>query len=266
MAFENIEVNQDPSTKGRFNVEKDLLLAQFDCKTDVDDVHAAAALITLLSNHTFSKVKYHAVAGTYGVQEGLYVPPNDLFQLAFGHNWSDAHKDMEAAVKQVKAIAQSTLDNGGNIWIAEGGQSDFSAKLVKRIQAENPNLNTVQRIHLVQHADWNEQVTSPESLQFVKQNTTYHKIPDGNVVGNGTPGFRTPEYTTWKTKVNDPGLLKIWQLAVEIGIKYNGKEGRYNNAAVSSGGLDFSDLSETCWMFGLEGIRDTEDFFNRYTK
>ena len=240
-----------PQIQGRFNIEKDLLLAQFDCKTDVDDVHSAAALITVLSNSDFSKVKYHAIAGTYGTQEGLYVPPNDLFQLAFGKNWTDAHNNLESAVKKVKVIAESTLKSGGNIWIAEAGQSDFSAALVRAIQADLPNVKTSQRIHVVQHSDWNEQVTSPESLQFVKQNTNYHKIADGNVVGNGTPGFRSPECKNWKNKLKDSRLVEIWKLAIDIGNKYNGKEGRYNNAAVEAGGLDFSDFSETCWIFGL---------------
>ena len=78
----------------------DLLLAQFDCKTDVDDLHSVAALSTLLSNSDFSRIKYHAVAGTYGTQEGLYVPPNELFQLAFGNSWTDAHKNLESAIIQ----------------------------------------------------------------------------------------------------------------------------------------------------------------------
>ena len=264
LSFKNNEVNQGSLAKGRFNIEKDLLLANFDCKTDVDDIHSAAALIMLLSNSNFSKVKYHAVAGTYGTQEGLYVPPNDLFQLAFGKNWTDAHKNLESAIKQVKVIAESTLAKGGDVWIAEAGQSDFSAGLVKAIQADLPNVKTSQRIHVVQHSDWNEQVTSPESLQFVKQNTSYNKIADGNVVGNGTPGFRDPDYKDWKNKLKNPRLIQIWKLAVDLGNKYNGKEGRYNNAAVASGGLDFSDLSETCWIFGLEEIKDTEQFFTLY--
>ena len=264
LSFKSNEVDQGSLTKGRFNIEKDLLLAQFDCKTDVDDLHSAAALRMLLSNPKFSKVKYHAVAGSYGIQEGLYVPPNELFQLAFGNSWSDAHKNVESAIKQVKTIVKSTLASGGDIWIAEAGQSDFSAKLVKSIQAELPDVKTLQSIHVVQHSDWNEKVTSPESLQFVKQNTTYHKIADGNVTGNGTPGFRTPEFTFWKNKLKNQKLIDVWQLAVDLGIKYNGKDGRYNNDAVAAGGLDFSDLSETCWILGLENIKDTEQFFNLY--
>lgn len=266
MAFRSNAANSLSPSAERFRVEKDLLLVQYDCKTDVDDLQAAAALATLLSHTEFSIIRYHAVAGTYGIQEGLYVRPNDLFQLAFGNNWTDAHENLKGAVEQVKAIVKSTLANQGDIWIAEAGQSDFSAELIKAIQADLPDLNTVQRIHVIQHSDWNEEVTSPGSLNFVKSNSDYHKIPDGNVVGNGTPGFRSPEYTQWKNTLSNPKLLEIWQLAVDLSNKYNGKEGRYNNEAIAAGGLDFSDLSEVCWILGLQDIQDTEQFFNTYSR
>jgi len=253
------------SKTANFNIEKDLLLVQYDCKTDVDDLHSVAAFITLMSDPDFKKVNYHAVAGTYGIQEGLYVPPNDLFRLAFGDNWTDAHENLKSAVERVKLIAKSTLANQGDIWIADAGQSDFSAELVKALQADLPELNISQRIHVVQHSDWNEEVTSPASLDFVKKNTAYHKIADGNAVGNGTPGFRSQDYTNWKDKITDPKLVKIWQLAIDLGNEYNGKEGRYNNEAIAAGGLDFSDLSEVCWILGLEDIKDTAHFFNLYS-
>jgi hypothetical protein len=253
------------SKSANFNIEKDLLLVNYDCKTDVDDLHSVAAFITLMSNPAFKKVNYHAVAGTYGIQEGLYVPPNDLFRLAFGDNWTDAHENLKSAVERVKLIARSTLANQGDIWIADAGQSDFSAELVKALQADLPEINISQRIHVVQHSDWNEEVTSPASLDFVKKNTTYHKIPDGNAVGNGTPGFRTPDYTYWKDKIKDPKLIAIWQLAIDLGNKYNGKEDRYNNEAIAAGGLDFSDLSEVCWILGIADIKDTAHFFSLYS-
>jgi hypothetical protein len=252
------------SVAGNFDIDKDLLLANFDCKTDVDDLQSVAALVTLLSDTRFSKINYHAVAGTYGIQEGLYVPPNDLFQLAFGDNWTDAHENLKDAVERVKVIVKATLACQGDIWIAEAGQSDFSAELIKAIQSDLPDVNISQRIHLVQHNDWNEEVTSPESLQFVKNNCDYHKIPDGNIVGNGTPGFRSPEYTKWKDKIGNPKLIETWQLAIDLSNRYNGKEGRYNNEAISAGGLDFSDLSEVCWIFGLQDIKDTEQFFDLF--
>jgi hypothetical protein len=261
MSFKSNAMDKKSPKTGSFNIEKDLLLVQFDCKTDVDDLHTVAALVTLLSDSKFSKIHYHAVAGTYGIQEGLYVPPNALFQLAFGDNWTDAHENLKDAVDQVKAIIKTTLANQGDIWIAEAGQSDFTAGLIKSIQSDLPEICISQCIHVVQHSDWNEKSTSPENLQFVKKNTDYQKIPDGNVVGNGTPGFRSPDYTQWKNKIANPKLIDIWQLAIDLSNKFNGKEGRYNNEAISAGGLDFSDLSEVCWILGLQEIKDTEQFF-----
>ena len=265
IAFKSNAVDTRFPIAGHFNIEKDLLLAQFDCKTDVDDLHTVAALVTLLSNSKFSKIHYHAVAGTYGIQKGLYVPPNDLFQLAFGNNWTDAHNNIAPAVKRVKAIVKSTLANQGDIWIAEAGQSDFTNKLIKALQTDLPELNISQRIHVVQHSDWNEKTTAPESLKSVKKSTDYHKIPDGNSVGNGTPGFRDSSYTYWKDKITNPKLVEVWQLATDLSNKYNGKEGRYNNKAISDGGLDFSDLSEVCWILGIKNIKNTKQFFNIYS-
>ena len=247
-----------------FDREKDLLLAQFDCKTDVDDLHTVAALATLLRDPNRISINYHAVAGTYGIQEGLYVPPNTLFQLAFGNNWTDAHKDSIAAVERILPKIKATLENHSDIWIAEAGQSDFTAELVKAIQADFPEINTSQRIHVVQHSDWNEKVTSPKSLTFVKKNTDYKKIPDGNAIGNGSPGFRDPEQTDLKSVIENPEALKIWQLAIDLSNQYNGLEGRYHNEAISAGGLDFSDLAEVCWILDLPDIKDTKDFFNFY--
>jgi len=264
MAFTNNPLNKNLLNSGGFNIEKDLLLVHFDCKTDVDDLHSVAALVTLLADENLSKINYHAVAGTYGIQEGLYVPPNSLFQLAFGDNWTDAHEKLEAAVEKVSTIVKTTLANQGDIWIAEAGQSDFTAKLIKAIQSDLPDDSISRRIHVVQHSDWNEEVTSSENLEFVKKNADYHKIPDGNVVGNGTPGFRSSEYRKLKSKISNPKLSEIWQLAIDISNEYNGKEGRYNNSAIAAGGLDFSDLSEVCWILGLQDIKDTEHFFNLY--
>ena len=252
-------------TAGSFNIGKDLLLAHYDCKTDVDDLHSVAGLATILSNPKYSKINYHAVAGAFGIQEGLYVPPNELFQLAFGDNWTDAHENFTRAVKKVKKLIIKTLAKDGDIWIAEAGQSDFSAELIKKVILELPELNVSERIHIVQHSDWNEEVTSPEKLEFVKQNADYHKIPDGNVVGNGTPGFSSSNFKEWNNYLTKPELIEIWKVATELANKYNGQEGRYTNKPILAGGLDFSDLAEVCWILGLQDIKDSEHFFNLFS-
>lgn len=253
-----------PGMIGNFQVGSDLFLPQFDSKTDVDDIHSVAAVATVLADPRFAGVNYHAVAGAYGIQEGLYVPANELFEAAFGDNWSDAHNDFDRALSEVTQLATNTLENGGSIWIAEAGQSDFSAALVKTVKSTLPVNSVKDRIHVVQHSNWNESVTSPEALAYVKENATYHKIPDGNAVGNGTPGFRVGNPVNWQRYITKPALVDMWEMAIEIANRYNGVEGRYLNADIASGGLDFSDTSETCWIFDFLEIENATQFFETF--
>ncbi len=250
---------------GKFNIEKDLFLAQFDCKTDVDDIYSIAGAATMLADPRLANVKYHAVAGAYGTQEGLYVPPNDLFKIAFDTNWSDAHTNFKQALSEVTTLVTNTLKDSGNIWIAEAGQSDFSASLIKNIKKTLPSISTKSRIHIVQHSDWNENNTAAGDLAYVKENTNYIKIPDGNVVGNGSPGFKTEEKVNWKNYITNSKLINVWEKAIEIANKYNGKDGRYKNQAIAKGGMDFSDVSETCWIFGFNHLENAEQFFKEFS-
>ncbi|MCB0732683.1 MAG: hypothetical protein KDC88_16790, partial [Ignavibacteriae bacterium] len=57
----------------------------------------------------------------------------------------------------------------------------------------------------------------------------------------------------------------VWNLALTTADKFNGKEDRYLNEAIANGGLDFSDVSETCWIFGYENIIDIEQFFKEFS-
>lgn len=246
---------------GQFDKERDLYLAHFDLKTDVDDIHSVATVATLLADHRLEGISYHAVAGAYGSQGGLYVPANDLFDLAFGKHWSDAHADRDKAVREVSRISLQALNAGGSIWIAEGGQSDFSAALVRELQARLPGTTLKDRIHIVQHADWNEKVTTPEDLEFVRREVSYHRIPDGNTAGNGTPDFRRDDVIDWRKHLTDERLTAIWNKAIAIADTYNGADGRYLNESIKRGGLDFSDAAETTWIFGFNDLSTAEEFF-----
>lgn len=249
---------------GRFQVQRDLFLVHFDVKTDVDDLHSVAGVATMLADPRFSEVQYHAVAGAYGTQEGLYVPANELFEIAFQGHWSDAHSDFDTALREVLALVLNALEAGGTIWIAEAGQSDFSAALVRAVREELPDLDVKRRIQIVQHGEWNEKMTTPEDLAFVKEAATYHKIPDGNQVGNGTPGFLSGEGVDWQAYVADPRLVSIWNTAIAIANSYNGVDGRYLNKSIQNGGLDFSDVAEVTWIFGFSGLADARAFFSEF--
>ena len=259
------EEDIEPDLLGRFDRSSDLYLAHFDARTDVDDIHSVAATATMLADPRFSGVNYHAVAGTYGVQEGLYVPAEELFNLAFEERWSDAHESFDTALNEVSNLAIGTLKQGGSIWIAEGGQSDFSAALVRRFQELMPEAAVKDRVHIVQHADWNEEVTTADDLAFVRESASYHRIPDGNAPGNGTPGFRSDMIISWQEQVSDARLQEIWATAVRIANTYNGAEGRYLNESIQKGGLDFSDAAEMAWIFGFSGLVDANDFFREFS-
>ena len=219
----------------------------------------------MLADPRFSKIRYHAVAGTYGIQEGLYVPAEGVFDLAFGEHWSDAHGDFDKALDEVRNLSIETLNDGGSIWIADGGQSDFSAALLRTLHELIPESNLKDRVHVVQHADWNEEVTTAEDLDFVKKFASYQKIPDGNAPGNGSPGFRSKTAVNWQEYVSDVRLTEIWATAIEVANKYNGVDGRYVNEAIQSGGLDFSDVAETAWIFGFSELTDANDFFEEFS-
>ena len=250
---------------GKFNVEKDLYLAQFDSKTDTDDIYSVAGVKTVLSDPRFKDVKYHAVAGAYGIQSGLYVPANNVFEAAFGDNWSDAHTNFNKALNEVTNLVINTLNNGGDIWIAEAGQSDFSATLIQNVKNKLQSIDTKVRIHIVQHSDWNENQTTPKKLVYAKANSDYIKIPDGNVLGNGSPGFYSEEKVDWRKYITDSKLINVWEKAIETANRYNGKDGRHNNPAIAKGGMDFSDVSETCWIFGFNKIKNAEEFFKDFS-
>lgn len=250
---------------GAFNREKDLLLAQYDCKTDVDDLHSAAALASLMLHPEYSNINYHVVGGSYGRQNGAYVPPNTLFDAIFPGNWTDAHADWDGAVAVIAERAAGILDAGGAIWIAEAGQSDFSADVAAKLLENGYDQQLHERFHVVQHSNWNEKSTTPKDLSFVKANCDYIKIPDGNAIGNGSPGFVTKTVFDLETELQDPRLRDIWELALAEANHYNGENQRYRNNEIFKGGLDFSDMSEACWILGLGNLTDAAAFFEIIT-
>ncbi len=259
---------------GRFDPAKDVFFAQFDIKTDTDDLHSAAAVATILSHPAFACVEYAAVSGTYGTQGGTYVDPDTLFENAFGDSWVDAHNRKAGAAAELAARAAPVLAKGGHVWIMEGGQSDVSAETLRQILAASEADDVANRFHIVQHSDWNEQVTTPEDLAFVQATADYIKIPDGNATGNGTPGFRTPDGSTWASLLSAKDVGAIWAQAKDMALRNNGSGrteegiaiGGYDNQAIGAGGLDFSDTSEMAYIFGYDSLADVDAFVETFVR
>ncbi len=248
---------------GKFNPDQDLFLPQFDSKTDVDDIQSIAAVGTILRDPSLAGINFHAVAGAYGIQEGLYVPAPELFSLAFGERWTNAHEHREQSLEEITQLVSETLTKGGHVWVAEAGQSDFTADWLKRVNGLDLSTSSKTHVHVVQHSAWNESMTSADKLAYVKQHADYQKIADGNAAGNGTPGFSLESGDLWERVVDDE-VGDLWRLAREISDKYNGRDGRYKNEAIAAGGMDFSDTAETCWIFGFTRLKDAEAFVSRF--
>lgn len=259
------EGSTQPDMLGYFDKSRDLLLANFDSRPDPDDIHSVAALGTMLKDPRFNGVNYHAVSGAYGIQGGDYIEATHLFNLAFGaQNWSNAHTHYNSALTEVYNKVSAVLNNGGDIWIQEAGQSDFSADLVRRIKQQLPAVNTNNRIHIVQHSNWNEDKTTPADLSYVKNNTDYNKIPDGNSTGNGSPGFNSSSSTQWSRALNHPQAGAIWTEAKRVADESIANHQGWQNPNIRDGGMDFSDAVEDCWIFGFNSLNNINSFFDTF--
>lgn len=245
--------------KGRFNPSRDLLVVNYDIKPDVDDIHAAAAFATLVKRFP-GCFDFVVVAGTYGTQGGQFIPVSSLFDKAFGDRWLNAHDWRVASTQAVAKRMGAILRAGGNVWIAEGGQSDFTADVLEQVAAKKHLASLLQqRVHVVQHADWNEQTTTPDKLSYVKAMIDYRRIADGNAPNNGTPDFAVDDPSWWPRLLRDPKTGAIWTEAKRLADEAN-PVAAYVNPAVAKGGLDFSDTVEVAYIFGFEAMVDHEAY------
>jgi hypothetical protein len=243
------------TTIGRFNVAKDILLAQFDTKPDVDDIHSQAAVGTMLKNSRLAGVKYFAVAGAFGNQGGSFIDSSSVMNIAFPGNWTSAAANFNNALNQVLGRVKPVLSAGGHVWVAEAGQSNFTAAMIRRLQTELPAIDTRIFVHVVQHSDWNEQQANQGDLGLVKGATQYNKIGDGNAAfanGNGS---------NWGRATSNGKVGSLWSTARSLALANNNRG--HNNTNIGGGGFDFSDASETCWIFGY-GYTSVGNFFDTF--
>lgn len=131
------------------------------------------------------------------------------------------------------------------MWVKEGGQSDITADVVKRIQHQLSDVNTEKRIHVVQHSNWNEKKTTDAALAYTKKHTDYVRIRDANRFLNVRGGNGAFEAAARK----HPVFGTVWKTA----FTYYKPEHR----------LDFSDTGELMHILGLGEI-GIDDFRARF--
>ncbi|WP_371193824.1 hypothetical protein [Glaciecola sp. SC05] len=263
-----------------FSKHKDLLISQFDFQPDADDVHAVAGLGSMLMHPDMKGVNRMAVKGTTGRQGGDYIDARELMELAFGRenlHWTDAKQNPAESVSLIRDRVKAVLAQGGNAWVQEAGQSDFTARWIAALIESGVHESVIKNnVIVVQHSAWNEKQTTPEALAYVKDKATYQAIADGNKAKQvynrkNRRGPFTPIYvdadkrwlaTATSANNSKEHARKLWQKAVEI-IDQNDFDAKYS--VIPKGGVDFSDNVEIWWILNLgQKVSSVHAFWERY--
>lgn len=235
----------------KFDPKIDLLSLHYDHAPDKDDGHSAAADRTVLQSlHGTAWLKDHvvAVSGAYGENANRYNSKSDAVMDAAWKDaggWLDGHKQHDKVVAELVKRWTKTLAAGGDVWVKEGGQSDITAEAVRAIQRQSPEVDTTERIHVVQHSDWNEDQTTDAALEYTKKHTHYVRIPDANAYLNLQGGHDEFEAAAR----SHPTFGPAWRAA----FAYYDPDER----------LDYSDTGELFYILGL-GEVSIDDFVTEY--
>jgi hypothetical protein len=235
----------------KFDPERDLLSLHYDHAPDKDDGQSAVADLTILASlYGRGWIEKHvvAVSGAYGTNAKRFNSKSDAVMDAAWNDcggWLAAHANRQQAVTLLAKRFSEVLQRGGDVWVKEGGQSDITAEVVKRLRSRLPDINAAKRIHVVQHSDWNENHTTQAALAYTKRETHYIRIRDANNYLNIKGGNEAFE----RAAKQHPLFGPAWKAAFAY---YNPKER-----------LDFSDTGELMHILGL-GELGIEDFRKRF--
>jgi hypothetical protein len=228
-----------PPGADRFDSTTDLISLHYDHAPDRDDGHSAAADRTLLETvYGACWLERHvvAVSGTHGWLGFTFQTDSDaVMEAAWADRggWLDAHRDRERAAADLAARWRRVLEAGGDVWVKEGGSSDLTADVVRQIRAQLPGVQTKQRIHVVQHGNFNEWLTWLWAMRYTRKQTDFRRIPNANAYLNVAGGDEAFE----SAATSHPIFAPVWKAAFE----YYDPRTR----------LDFSDTGELLHILGL---------------
>ena len=231
----------------------DLLVLHFDSSYDPDDLQAMVASRVILDRYPDREVMVVNATRSYkhdGVVPGSLALARSLFPDTI-----DALGDRQAENK-VAAAWQLTLEAGHRVLLAEGGPSDFTARVLKILRSRD--VKNLRNIRVVQHSHgWNEENTRPENVRLVQSLATYIRIDDGNRAN------RTPDYleaygaagSSFRRRALATRYGPQWRTAFDA--IDSSKRGR---------SVDFSDTVELLHVLGIptSAAPDVTRFADRY--
>lgn len=236
----------DRPSDGGFAPATDLLVLHYD-HAHFDDGHATMAARELAAAFDLDPL---VVSGTAGPESPRPVRPyGAMMTAAWGDAWLDAGLDRPGALATVVDRWLTTLDAGGQVWVAEGGVSDFTAEVVAEIRRRRPGLDTTAQIHVVQHNTDNESLTRADHLRAVQATTDYRRIADGN----------RPNESADLRQASDRFVA-----AALAGANADAWAVAFDHHPARD--LDFSDTVEVLHILGigLDSVADPDDFAARF--
>jgi len=253
----SVEINP---TVGRLKTN-DLLALHYDNCPDKDDGHAIPAGKSIVEKFGINNVM--VVNGTCGdsIKNRFNPDSNAVARASWGSEYLDAHGNNNNAVWDATNRWASTLSNGADVWVAEGGQSDFTADVVRRIEANYSGIN-LKNIHVIQHSAgataYNEAFTNPNNLSYLRNKTSYQTIPTGNAGNNGSADLNEQSQ-----------FFVVTARASRFSVEWNaGFNYLKPDCAIRTENckLDFSDTVELLYIVDDRQTKTVNDFANNYLK
>ena len=246
------EPPQPPSggTIGKVDAN-DLVSLHYDNCPDRDDGHAIAAGKAVVVRSGLPNVM--VVNGTCGDRiRDRYQPSSErVISVAWGNQWLDYFNDGQQSVRTAVQRWAQVLSNGGDVWVAEGGPADFTARVLESLESQFPSLN-LKKVHVVQHSAGNA-FNENHSIRIglVKRLANYRVIPNGNRGGNGSANLNKKS-SFFVGAARQSQFANEWNAAFE----YLDPDQR----------LDFSDTVELLFLINDDSTKTVDDFARRYLR
>jgi len=241
--------HQPGPTNGRFDAGRDLLALHYDHVIYRDDAHATVAAREIVNDLGIGPI---VVGGAYSASNTRYNADSEVVMDAtWGPNgWLNAHANRAGAVTSAAQRWTEAIADGDEVWVAEGGQSDYTADVVRAVAQSLPAVDLGNRIHVVQHSAANELKTSSSDLSYLRGTIDYIKIDDGNE-NNATANLNSFDRGFIDAALAGP-FASAWSEAFDYLDPFPG--------------LDFSDTVEVLHIIGVgrNTVADPGDFADTF--
>ena len=215
---------------------------------------------------TFNINQIWVVGGTNSLSQNNYLPGTDaLMNQIYGDGrWTQANV-LDPSSRNSAIVASTnrwlqTLNNGGQVWVAEGGPGDFTHSVLQAVKSSVSECDAATRVHIVQHSDNNELNTGSD-LAYIQANTDYVKIEDGNDTNSTADLHAENNSEAANIDFINQALSSRWSSEWQTAFEFLPP-----GTDTTPGKLDFSDTVELLHILNvpLSDVVDWNEFADRF--